>query len=96
MRVSDRSERRHHIDRLKNKRKTYWGYPRKYHQRPDELPHAPLEMSAKQLGRVVQYPKDCSCAGCGNIRRWPWMNEGERSLDERRGFAKYAEQLEEV
>lgn len=95
MRVSDRSERRHHIERLKKSRKNYWGYPRKYYQHREELPVTPEQMDARQLGKVVQYPQACSCCGCGNARRWPGINEGERSLDERRQLDMYREQIEE-
>jgi hypothetical protein len=54
----DRAERRHHIERLKETRKHYWGYGRRGEQ-----------MDPKQLARVVQHPQMCSCPGCGNARK---------------------------
>ena len=57
--MDNRAIRRHHIARLKNNRKSYWGYDR----RRDG------QMDAKQLGKVVQYPTPCSCTMCGNPRK---------------------------
>lgn len=51
----NRSERRHHIERLKEARKRYWSRP--------------SPMTDKDLGSVVQHPQACSCPGCGNPRR---------------------------
>ena len=99
MRTSGRAERRKHVARLKNKRKNYWGYPTVWSAgvwEPSQFSCAPKPMDARQLGKVVQYPASCSCSGCCNARRSPWMNEGERTRDELRGFANYREQLDEV
>ena len=85
----NRAVRRHHIARLKQKRKHYWGYGRR-------VEHGESSMNAMQLGKVVQYPQVCSCGGCGNARRWPWMNEAEHTLQERRYFDQYREQLDEL
>ena len=93
MRTSGRAERRKNIARLKNKRKNYWGYPRISWE---DTPRPREPMDARALGKVVQYPASCSCAGCCNARRAPNMNAGERTLDELRGFANYREQLDEV
>lgn len=60
----NRAVRRHHIARLKDKRKFYWGYNRNWGRSGIEA------MSAQQLGRVVQNPQVCSCTGCGNQRRY--------------------------
>lgn len=60
----NRAVRRHHIERLKAKRKGYWGYPHHYGI------WAPEQMDARQLGKVAQYPQPCSCRGCGNQRKW--------------------------
>lgn len=67
----NRAERRHHIERLKEARKTYWGYGRRG-----------ATMNPRQLGAVTQHPQSCSCLGCGNERRH-WGNSKEaRKLDE--------------
>ena len=51
--MSKRSERRHHTERLKKKRRIHWG----------------RELSDKELGEVVNTPTPCSCPLCGNPRR---------------------------
>lgn len=63
----NRAVRRHHIDRLKQKRKFYWGYYRTNNWW-SEPPNA--VMAPDQLGKVVQYPQACSCSGCGNQRKY--------------------------
>jgi hypothetical protein len=68
----DRSERRHHIERLKETRKTYWGYGRRGET-----------MSAAQLGRVIQHPQICSCPACGNPRRSVFYKGERLTLQER-------------
>jgi hypothetical protein len=78
----NRAVRRHHVKRLKAKRKTYWGYPRLERYGPGNIPLGPDRMNAHQLGKVVQYPQACSCAGCGNVRRNAWMNYAERTREE--------------
>jgi hypothetical protein len=85
MRTTNRAIRRHHIARLKKTRKHYWHYPDRFSGLPDEPPGPPQEMDEKQLGRVVQYPQICSCAGCCNVRRAPNMSDGHhgRTLPER-------------
>ena len=62
----NRQERRNQVERLKAKRKNYWGYPSRIG--PDTEPR--VQMDAKQLGKVVQYPQVCSCSGCGGQRRY--------------------------
>ena len=81
----NRAVRRHHIARLKAKRKFYWGYNRSWGQVANEA------MSPKQLGRIVQYPQACSCCGCGNQRRY----EG-RPLNEQCDFISLREELDEL
>jgi len=58
-----RSVRRHHLDRLKAKRKSYWGFGRAGHRNR-------TEMDARRKGMVAQYPSVCSCYMCGNPRKW--------------------------
>lgn len=70
-----RAIRRHHRERLKAKRKRYWGYPQKYYD-------GRLLMSAQQLSVVTRTPHPCSCRGCGNQRQF----EG-RTLQELRCYA---------
>lgn len=97
MRNSNRAERRHQIDRLKAKRRNYWGYPNRWAADHQELPVAPEPMSARQLGKVVQYPQACSCAGCCNVRRAPNMNDSGQGLtrQEQRHIINGVEQLGE-
>jgi hypothetical protein len=64
-----RAIRRHHIARLKNVREKYFAI-------------SWWSNRVKRIGMLVQYPKICSCASCGNGRKW----RGERTLDELRGF----------
>lgn len=55
-----RALRRHHRARLKKTRQYYWGHGH----------FLPAKWTPRQLGMVVQYPKNCSCTGCGNARKW--------------------------
>lgn len=91
-----RAVRRHHVTRLKKARKHYWGYPTRGFTPRDVAPRTPEEMSPKVLGKVVQYPQVCSCAGCCNSRRAPNMNGGEHTREELRGFQNYREGLYEI
>lgn len=65
---TNRAERRHHIERLKQKRRFYWGCARDLAKEP------------KQLSMAVDTPTPCSCWMCGNARKW----FGEATLQERR------------
>lgn len=75
-----RAIRRHHVERLKNKRKHYYGYDS----------HNP--MASCRLGKVVQYPKDCSCTSCGNPRKW----FKSKTTKERLNILNHLEQCEEA
>jgi len=84
MKDMKRAIRRHHIKRLKQARKHYWGYygPKsQWTNALDKAPEAGLKrMSPIQLGRVVQNPQACSCLGCsGNYERRYF---GRRSIKE--------------
>lgn len=69
----NRAVRRHHIDRLKQKRKFYWGYrSNNWGREPNAV------MAPDQLGKVVQYPQACSCSGCGNQRKYEGRPHKER------------------
>jgi len=95
MRQSSRAERRHHVQRLKHKRRTYWGYPNNYHVSSlDHPPISPVEMDARQLGQVVSTPQLCSCLGCGNPRHNTagWTP----TIKELRWLQQYREQVEET
>jgi hypothetical protein len=72
----NRSERRHHIERLKEARKGYWGYGNPRARGSDN-------MDARQLGQVTQHPQMCSCAACGNPRRHKWFKGECLTLQER-------------
>lgn len=61
----NRAVRRHHVQRLKANRQSYWGYPQYAAQGG-----ARKAMSVKALGSVVDTPTPCSCAMCGNPRRF--------------------------
>jgi hypothetical protein len=63
-----RAERRHHIERLKQSRRFYWGCTRDLSKFP------------KQLAKVVHTPTPCSCWACGNARKW----FGEQTIQEQR------------
>lgn len=71
-----RAERRHHIERLKEARKGYWGYG-------NPRARGPEKMDAKLLGKVVKNPQVCSCPGCGNSRRHKWFKSECLTLQER-------------
>ena len=86
-----RALRRHHVARLKRRRKSYWGYPSVLGTPLDEAPQAPRSMDARQLGKVTQNPQMCSCPACGNARR---LVGG--TMQERRWLDQYREQLDEL
>lgn len=54
MKDMSRAIRRHHADRLKHARRFYFGMDHRNDPR--------------QLGKVLQTPKPCSCWMCGNQR----------------------------
>ena len=81
----NRAVRRHHVERLKQKRKSYWGYNRSWGREGIQA------MSPQQLGRIVQYPQACSCMGCGNQRKY----EG-RPLNERCDIIMLKEELDDA
>lgn len=72
-----RDIRRHHIERLKEKRKHYWGYGRQTFSS-----RGVVEMSPKQLGAVSQHPQSCSCPACGNYRHHFCNSKDARTLQE--------------
>ena len=77
----NRAVRRHHIARLKAKRKSYWGFALGYGT------ESPVRMSPRQLGCVVQNPACCSCAMCGNPRRFgKGANSWSNLTMQERGF----------
>lgn len=73
-----RAIRRHHIARLKYTRRKYFTADW-------------WNNDAKRMGKIVQYPKMCSCIMCGNERKW----FGHRTLDELRGFDILKDGLED-
>jgi hypothetical protein len=54
--MSGRSDRRHHIERLKKKRRKYWSWGE--------------NKSDRAIGMLVHTPKTCSCHMCGNPRKY--------------------------
>jgi hypothetical protein len=93
-----RAQRRQDIARLKRNRNNYWGFPSRWSARRDAPPVAPTSMTPAQLGKVVQYPQACSCAGCCNVRRAPNMNDGGQgwTRQETRHWYNYLEGLAEL
>lgn len=93
MKSMKRAMRRFHIERLKRNRRNYWGFPRRV-----DAKSAPRQMTPNQLGKVVQYPKVCSCAVCCNVRRAPNVNGSCNglTLQEIRHWHKYRESLLEM
>lgn len=73
MRRTKRALRRHHKERLKQKRKRYWGY---------ETDYSPEKMDDRTLGMVVNTAHPCSGYCCGNPRKW----FGELTIQERKYF----------
>lgn len=71
---SARAERRHHVERVKAARRSYWG------RGGGRARAEPLD--ERQLGMVAATPKVCGWACCGNPRRWA----GEQSFQELRLF----------
>lgn len=74
----NRAVRRHHVARLKNTRKHYWGFGHVIIQ--DKTWGGEIgtrgrnEMTPKQLGTVIQNPTVCSGGCCGNERKWQGMS----------------------
>lgn len=64
----NRAERRHHRQRLKNKRRYYWGRD--------------MKNEPKYLAQVVNTPHPCSCLFCGNERKHSGKTMQERKADE--------------
>lgn len=55
------AKRRHHIERLKKKRKHYWGR---------DYPRSTMEpLTPRQLNQVVRYPKMCGCWMCSRNKK---------------------------
>lgn len=61
-----RAERRYQLERIKVKRKTYWGATRK----------EPL--TPRQFGIVASTPQVCSCWMCRNARKGYGLTTQER------------------
>jgi len=93
MKNSKRAVRRHHVQRLKHRRRHYWGYGSPSH---GYLSSCPTEMDGTQLGKVVHTPHPCSCPSCGNPRRHSWFKIERLTLQERKALDQYQEQLDEV
>lgn len=69
----NRAVRRHHVERLKEKRRVYWGFPSR-----TTMSQAREPMDRMRLGKVVQYPTTCSSPWCcGN----PRLREGDTYRD---------------
>ncbi|MNK09898.1 hypothetical protein D3C87_278880 [compost metagenome] len=89
-----RDVRRHHLERLKVKRKHYWGYRGPKHSSYGELPEpGKHEMSPRRLGQVSQHPQSCSCLGCGNERRF-WGNSKEAKTAKEQSFIETQRKFE--
>lgn len=65
----NRAVRRHHVERLKQSRKYFWGRQRL--------------TDPRRLGILVHTPKLCSCYGCGNQRKYKGLSISElRDLEQ--------------
>ncbi len=82
----NRAVRRHHVQRLKLKRKNYWGYGPNGHRQGHPV------MPPNRLGQVVKHPAVCSCWMCGNDRKY----FGHVSVGERRSIDVLAEELKDL
>lgn len=82
MKDMKRATRRHHIARLKKHRASYF-----------VVSWWDDQYKAKRLGRIVQYPKMCSCASCGNPRKW---DKQERTIRELQHFDIMADGLKDL
>lgn len=84
MKDMKRAVRRHHVARLKNKRKYYWGYQTKTiligRLRPQDWNSSEYKMPADQLGKVLRTPAICSCPGCANSRKYLGLTLAEKSF----------------
>lgn len=62
--------RRHHVNRLKQKRKLYWGrYLRGF-----------VPLDEKQLGKIARTPNSCNCWMCKNPRK-VWGSKAKLAKD---------------
>jgi len=78
-----RGIRRDHRDRLKKKRKYYWGMNKW------------REATPKLLNHVVDYPQHCSCSQCCNNRRNRYAKKKEKLTIQERKFLESLK-IEEV
>lgn len=69
--MSMRAVRRAHVKRLKKQRRFWWG----------------RELTGKELGRVVETSKPCSCWMCGNQSRVEGDKAKYRALAQKRLFS---------
>lgn len=92
---NSRAQRRHDRARLKNKRRTHWGYGKQgWRSYCGTERDSQYEMSPGTLGMVVNTPTPCSCYMCGNPRRSPWA-ECSLTMQERKAEEAYADDVEE-
>lgn len=75
LKANARSERRHHLARVKKNRSGYWGVQFS----PDHKP-----MDERRLGIVASTPKPCSCIMCCNPRH----GNNERTVQELRAIQR--------
>lgn len=74
--IKKRALRRHHMDRLKRKRATYW--------------FGKEDNNERKLGILVSSPHPCSCSACGNPRRNGW--DKKHTVQERKYFQESIEE----
>lgn len=80
---SKRALRRHHYERLKDKRQFYHGYPWERHFRDKngyKWSGQLTYMTEVEKGITANTPQRCSCLCCGNPRK----HIGVRTVQERR------------
>lgn len=67
-----RAERRHHVNRLKNKRKYHYGYQKYLND----------DNRGRMLGMIVNTATNCSCHMCGNPRSYYGNSSFSKTLSE--------------
>ncbi|WP_156901910.1 hypothetical protein [Azohydromonas australica] len=78
-----RAVRRHHVERIKKARRSYWGMGTRAENPPD----------SRRLGIVASTAAPCSCAMCGNPRRY-WKTKDALTVQEQRWFQDRLQNVE--
>jgi len=79
--------RRHHYQRIKNKRKRYWGGPV-----GTEVGVRYGHTEEERLGMLASTPHPCSCIGCSDLRRLDGPPRNERRAPKEDEWSYYYEE----